>query len=52
MDYGFPQRPKSQEKKLNNLRTKRAFAVISFLNFFIFKGLSIAKNCLRSEIAP
>ena len=48
--YGFPQRPKSQEKNLNNLRTKRAFAVKKKTFFIIFKGLSIAKNCLRSDI--
>ena len=37
-------------KKLNILRTKRAFQKKAF--FIIFKGLSFAKNCLRPESAP
>ena len=36
--------PKSQDKNLNILRTKRAF-------FNIFKGILFAKNCLRPESA-
>ena len=37
--------PKRQDKNLNILGTKRAFDVN-------FKGLSAAKNCLRSKSAP
>ena len=42
----------SQDENLNILRTKRAFEVKSKAFFVIFKGLSIAKNCLRPESAP
>ena len=34
------------------MRTKRALEVKLKAFFIIFKGLSIAKNCLRPEIAP
>ena len=44
--------PRSQDKYLNILRTKRAFKVKQKAFFIIFKGLSIAKNCLRPESAP
>ena len=44
--------PKSQDKNLNILRTKRAFEVKQKVFFIIFKGLSIAKNCLRPKSAP
>ena len=48
----FSTQPKSQDKKLNILRTKRTFKVRK-KNFFVtFKGLSVAKNCLRPESAP
>ena len=40
--------PKSQDKNLNILRTKRAFEVKEKAFFISFKGLSVAKNCLRS----
>ena len=42
----------NQDKNLNILRMKRAFAVKQKAFFIIFKGLSIAKNCLRPENAP
>ena len=41
-----------QDKNLNILRRKRAFEVKSKTFFIIFKGLSVAKNCLRPESAP
>ena len=44
--------PKSQDKKLNILRTKKAFEVKWKAFFIIFKGLSIAKYCFRLECAP
>ena len=44
--------PKSQDKNLNILRTKRAFEVKQKVFFTIVKGTSVAKNCLRSESAP
>ena len=34
------------------LWTKRAFHVIWKVFFIIFKGISVAKNCLRPESAP
>ena len=40
-----------QDKKLNILRTKRAFKVKKAFST-IFKELSFAKNCLRPESAP
>ena len=43
---------KIQNKNLNILRTKRAFQVKQKVFFIIFKGLSVAKNCLRPESAP
>ena len=43
---------KSQDKNLNILRTKRTFKVKQKAFFIIFKGLSVAKNCLRPESAP
>ena len=43
---------KSQDKNLNILRTKKAFEVKQKSFFTIFKGLSVAKNCLRTESAP
>ena len=43
---------KSQDKNLNILRTKRGFEVKYKPFFIIFKGLSVAKNCLRSESVP
>ena len=44
--------PKCQDKNLNILRTKKAFKVKLKACFIIFKGLSVAKNCLRPESAP
>ena len=43
---------KKSRQKLNILKTKRAFEVKKKAFFIIFKGLSVAKNCLRSESAP
>ena len=43
---------KSQDKNLKILRTKRAFKVKEKAFFIIFKGLSVAKNCLRPESVP
>ena len=43
---------KSHDKNLNILRGKRAFQVTLKVFFTIFKGLSVAKNCLRPESAP
>ena len=43
---------KSQDKKLNIFRMKRAFEVKQKAFFVIFKGLSVAKYCLRHESAP
>ena len=37
----FPTLPKSRDKNLNNLRTKRAFKMKQKTFFIIFKGLSI-----------
>ena len=51
MDYGFPQRPKSQEKNLNNLRTKRAFAVKKKTHFLSFlKGFQLPKIVSRLRL--
>ena len=44
--------PKSQDKALNILETKRDFKVKQQTFFIIFKGLSVAKNCLRPESTP
>ena len=44
--------PKRQDKNLNILRTKRAFEVKQKAFFIIFKGLSFAKNYLKTESAP
>ena len=44
--------PKSQNKKLNISRTKKTFEVKLKAFFIIFKGLSVAKTCLRPESAP
>ena len=44
--------PKLQDKNLNILRTKKASEVKLKAFFSNFKGLSIAKNCLRPESAP
>ena len=43
---------KDSRQKLNILRTKRAFDMKQKKIFIIFKGLSVAKNCLRPESAP
>ena len=58
-NYSFPSNQavllhdqKNQDKKLNILRMKRAFEVKWKAFFIIFKGLSVAKNCLRPENAP
>ena len=44
--------PKSLEKNLNILRTKRAFKVKQKAFFTIFKGPSVAKNFFRHESGP
>ena len=44
--------PRSQDKNLSILRTKRAFEVKWKAFFIIFKGFSAAKNCLRFKSAP
>ena len=44
--------PKSQDKNLNILRTKRAFEVKEKAFFIIYNGLGVAKNCLRPESDP
>ena len=44
--------PKIQGKNLNILRTKRAFEVKWKAFLIIFKGLIVAKNCLRPESEP
>ena len=43
---------KSQDEDLDILRTKRAFKVKQTAFFNIFKGLSVAKNCLIPESVP
>ena len=43
---------KSQDKKLNILKTKRAFEVKQKPLFIIFKELAVANNDLRHESAP
>ena len=50
MIFIFDTWPKSQDKNLNIL--KRAFEVKWKSFLIIFKGLSVAKNCLRPESAP
>ena len=52
LSRGFATWPKSQDKNLNIFRTKRALEVKEKVFFIIFKGLSVAKNCLRPEGAP
>ena len=47
----FLQDQKIKTKILNILKTKRGFKV-KYKAFFIFKGPSVAKNCLRLESAP
>ena len=37
---------------LNILRTKRVFKIKLKVFFIIFKGLSVLKNCLRTETVP
>ena len=44
--------PKSQDKNLNILRTKRDFKVKQKAFFITFKTLSVAKNCPRLGSAP
>ena len=41
--------PKSQDKNLNILRTKRAYELKLKVIFIIFNGFSVAKICLRPE---
>ena len=48
----FATRPKSQDKNLNILRMKRASVLKQKAFFLIFKGLLVAKKCLRPESAP
>ena len=43
--------PKIQDKNLNVLRTKKYFKVEEKVFFIIFKGLSVAENCVRPESA-
>ena len=43
---------KSRQKRINILRTKRAFHVKQKAFSIIFKGLLVAKNCLRTKGAP
>ena len=52
MTYSFPffYLTKKLRQNLNNLRTKIPFMVKRALT--IFKGLSVAKNCLRPESVP
>ena len=44
--------PKNQDKNLNILGGKELLKWDKKLFFIIFKGLSVAKNCLRFESAP
>ena len=44
--------PKSQDKNLNILRMKIAFKMRSKASVIIFKGLLVAKDCLRPASAP
>ena len=48
----FAASSESQDKSLTILRTERAFEVKLIAVFIIFKGLSVAKNCLRPESTP
>ena len=57
--YTFPNISRSigkqtmkSDKNLNILKRKRAFKVKLKAFFIIFKGLSVAKNCLSPESAP
>ena len=43
---------KKLRQKLNILKTKRAFEVKQKEFYITFKGLLVAKNCLRPESAP
>ena len=43
---------KKSRQNLKYLEKKKSFEMKSKVFFIIFKGLSIAKNCLRSESAP
>ena len=43
---------KESRQKLNILRTKKVFDMKQKTFYIIFKGLSVAKNCLRPESAP
>ena len=43
---------KSQDKNLNILRTKVAFKVKQKMFLIIFKGPSVARNCLRPGSGP
>ena len=48
----FAEWPKSQDKNWNILRKKRAFMVKLKEFFIIFKGISVAKICLRLDSVP
>ena len=43
---------KIEDKNLDILRTKTAFELKQKAFFIIFKGLSVAKDCVRPESAP
>ena len=43
---------KSQEKNVNLFKRERALEVNEKAFFIIFKGLSVAKNCLGPESVP
>ena len=48
----FPTCLKSHDENLNILRTERTFSIKSKSIFIIFKGLSAARNCLRTKSRP
>ena len=48
----FPICPKNQDKNVHILRTKRAFNMKQKVFFIIFKGLLVARNCLRPKSGP
>ena len=48
----FFYKTKKSRQNLNILRTRRSFKVKQKVFFIIFKGLSVAKNCLRPDSAP
>ena len=52
LSSSFARWPKSQDKNLSILGTKRAFDVKFKIFFNIFKGLSATKICFRPESAP